>query len=128
MKALRALLAFTFLAGCTTPAQMTLAASSAGPGGMYECTRTGDGNGRRDADRFVTLRRERAGVLLLELDGRPDQTLQTVQGTSGQLFANQLFAWRKGSNSGVLTDVERIATYSCQRVADAAPMGAAGEK
>ena len=114
------------LAGCADRA--AIGTSAASPlNGIYDCTRAGQAERGAAAHRIVMLRVDPASKrLVLDIVDGHDQVLDPVQGTSGQLFANQSFAWRIGSGSGTLTDVERIATYVCQRAGDLPPAGGAG--
>ena len=112
------LLAIALLGGCVRPAAM------AGLG-AYNCSRASQSDGLgAPGYRVVTLRGvPGGGQVMLDFGRGRQQLLDPVQGPEGRLFANQSFAWRSGPGAGVLTDVERIATYACVRAAspDAPP-------
>ncbi len=114
-------LAAPALAGCAGNWAQTSAGAVAGRDTAYACTAAEDGGNARGMRHQVTLSRDAATRrLVLDLWKGQPQWLDPVPGTSERLYANPLFAWRPGRDSGVLTDVEDIQTYSCQRLGDTA--------
>lgn len=65
-------------------------------------------------DRSVMLRRE-GRQLMLELRAGDTEYLDPVAGGNGRLFANRQYGWRIADSRSVLTDVQNVRTYNCDR-------------
>ncbi len=108
-------LALATLGGCAQDA-LTETGISSSKGGFYNCERSGAPDpGRAAKYRVVVLNRDAQNLVLGLGDGQ-QQVLQSVEGTSGRLFANQLLAWSVSNDGSVLTDVVNIETYACRRI------------
>ena len=90
--------------------------------GLYDCQRAPQADGIGTPEhRAVTVRIDPASRnAVLILPGERHQVLAPVQGATAGLYANQVYAWRANAKLAVLTDIEKVTTYSCRRVGYAA--------
>lgn len=67
--------------------------------------------------RLVSIASDR-GAKTLDLGLGPGRqfALHPLAGGSGRLYSGPQYAWRADGDTGVLTDIESIQTYSCRLV------------
>ena len=114
---LAGLAAVGLLAGCARP-DAPEALQGPQQDGLYECLRAPQADETGPPERrTVTVRCDPATQkAVLILSGERHQVLTPMPGKTGGLYANQAYAWRANSKQGVLTDIDKVATYSCRRV------------
>lgn len=86
----------------------------------YQCVAS-DASAQGQKGRRLTVQYDPRGQqALMSLDGGSINYLPLVPGVKDRLFANAKYAWKSSGNSGQLTDLAEVQTYSCARSADLA--------